>query len=144
MTDYVPHPGHEHFVPDLVTMMNKKDLKSLAFSMSTYQQFNEDAATAVLMYTEDHIGLIMWNLGPGQENDYHLHPTTEHLHVIVEGEVEYTLDGEEPMTLRVGDAVMVPAGVPHGIRNLTENPASYIAIASIKSGPYEKVLVDRP
>ncbi|HVA10319.1 MAG TPA: cupin domain-containing protein, partial [Acidimicrobiales bacterium] len=140
----VPHPGHEHFVPDLVTKMNKNDLKSLAFSMSTYQQFNDDAATAVLMYAEDHLGLIMWNLGPGQQNYYHLHPTTEHLHVVVEGEVEYTLDGEAPFILKVGEAVNVPAGVAHGIRNLTDQPASYIAIASIKSGPYEKVLVERP
>lgn len=144
MTEYTPEPGHERFIPDLVSAMDPSDNKSLVISMSTYQIFDEEAPTAVMAYAADHLGLIMWNLGPGQENDYHVHPATEHLHVLVEGEVEYTLGDGPAVTLKVGDAVMVPAKVPHGIRNVSDKPASYFAIASMKSGPYEKVLVERP
>jgi hypothetical protein len=32
--------------------------------------------------------------------------------------------------------------MPHGIRNLSDEPATYVAVTS--PGPYEKVLVERP
>lgn len=144
MDDYTP-PGHEKLIADRMGAMNPADPQSMVFSMSTYEIYDEEAATAVLAYANEDsdFGLVMWNLGPGQENDYHVHPNTEHLHVVVRGEVEYTLDGGPPVTLRVGDAVMVPAKVPHGIRNVSDEPASYLAVAGTRGG-YEKVLVDRP
>ena len=144
MTDYTP-PGQEKFIIDLMGEMDPNDPQSMVFSMSTYQQFDEEAPTAVLAYAveDSDFGLIMWNLSPGQENDYHMHPNTEHLHVVVQGEVEYTLEGGPPVTLGVGDAVMVPPKVAHGIRNVSDEPASYFAIAGTRGG-YEKVLVEKP
>jgi quercetin dioxygenase-like cupin family protein len=144
MTDYVPEPGHERFIADLASDMNPADPPSLVFSMSTYQTFDEQSPTAVLASATTDLGLIMWNLAPGQENDYHVHPATEHLHVIVQGEVEYTLGDFPPRTMKVGEAVLVPAGIPHGIRNISDAPASYLAVAGMTSGPYEKILVERP
>ncbi len=143
MSDYVP-PSQEKFIIDHMTKMNPTDLPSMVFSMSTYQVFDDEAATAVLAYAVDgsDFGLVMWNLNPGQENDYHMHPETEHLHIVVEGEVEYTLDGGEPVTLKVGDAVMVPAKVPHGIRNTSQARASYLAVAGTRN-EYKKILVDQ-
>ena len=44
--------------------------------------------------------------------------------------------------VRAGQAVMVPENVPHGIRNVGTERASYFAVTS--PGDYEKVLVDRP
>lgn len=144
MTDYVPEPGHERFVADLASAMNAADPPSLVFAMSTYQIFDDQSPTAVLASATTDLGLIMWNLQPGQENDYHVHPRTEHLHIIVAGEVEYTLGDFSPRTMKVGEAVLVPAGIPHGIRNLSDAPASYLAVADITSGAYEKVQLERP
>ena len=76
-----------------------------------------------------------------KQNDYHMHPTTEHLHIIIEGECEYTLGDRPPVITRTGDAVMVPAGIAHGIRNVGDKRASYVAVTS--PGPYEKVRVER-
>lgn len=144
MTDYTP-PSQEKLIADHFGAMDPSDPQSMFFSMSTYQIFDEEVPTAVLAYAHDdsELGLVIWNLNPGQENDYHMHPKSEHLHVILQGEVEYTLDGQAPRTLKVGDAVMVTAEVPHGIRNVSDAPASYIAIASTGRG-YEKALVERP
>lgn len=144
MTDYVPEPGHERFVADLASAMNAADPPSLVFAMSTYQIFDDQSPTAVLASATTDLGLIMWNLQPGQENDYHVHPRTEHLHIIVAGEVEYTLGDFPQRTMRVGEAVLVPAGMPHGIRNASDAPASYLAVADITSGAYEKVQLERP
>ena len=144
MTDYVPEPGHEQFIAELASEMKADEPRSLVFSMSRYQIFDDQSPTAVLASATTDLGLIMWNLSPGQENDYHVHPNTEHLHIIVQGEVEYTLADFPPRTMKVGEAVLVPAGIPHGIRNLSHAPASYLAVAGMTSGPYEKIHLERP
>jgi quercetin dioxygenase-like cupin family protein len=133
--------AHENLVADHATDVNSKDLDTLVFDLAKYQQFTADAATVVLTYVTGQLGVVVWNLEPGQENDYHVHPTTEHLHIVLEGECEYTLADRAPVTVKKGQAVMVPAQVPHGIRNQGTQRASYIAITT--PGPYEKVLVDR-
>jgi quercetin dioxygenase-like cupin family protein len=134
--------AHERIVPDLAGDVNRDDLDTLVFDVSKYQQYSDDAATVVFAYITGQLGVVLWNLEPGQENDYHLHPTTEHLHVVVAGECEYTLGDRPPIVVRPGQAVMVPEKVPHGIRNVGTERASYMAITS--PGPYEKVLVERP
>jgi quercetin dioxygenase-like cupin family protein len=134
--------SHERIVAELAKDVNREDLDTLIFDVSKYQQYSSDAATVVFAYITGQLGVVLWNLEPGQENDYHLHPDTEHLHVVVTGECEYTLGDRPPVMVRAGQAVMVPEKVPHGIRNVGAERASYMAITS--PGPYEKVLVERP
>jgi quercetin dioxygenase-like cupin family protein len=134
--------GHEKIVPELAKDIDRSDLSSLIFDLSKYQVFDADSASVVFTYITGQLGVVVWNLQPGQENDFHLHPTTEHLHIVLEGECEYTLGDLEPVVVRAGQAVMVPEQIPHGIRNKGTTRASYIAITS--PGDYEKVLVERP
>lgn len=143
--DYVPEPGYERFIADRASAMSPSNPTSLVFSMSDYQVFDEEASTAVLAYMAGHtnLGLIMWNLLPGQENDYHVHPGSEHVQIVVEGELEYTIADAAPVTIKMGDAVMVPAGIPHGVRNVSDKRASYFAAAVSPSGSYEKIHVER-
>lgn len=134
-------PDDEKVVLDFFGSIDPANLPSLVFPLSKLQQFDETMPTVVLGYNAQ-LGVVVWNLEPGQENDYHMHPTTEHLHIVIEGECEYQLGDQPPVITRVGDAVMVPAGVPHGIRNVSDKRASYIAITS--PGPYEKQRLERP
>jgi quercetin dioxygenase-like cupin family protein len=134
--------GHERIVADLANDIDRNDLSTLAFDLSKYCQYSPEAATVVFTYITGQLGVVVWNLEPGQENDYHVHPTTEHLHIVLKGECEYTLADQDPIIVREGQAVMVPEQVAHGIRNVGTGPASYIAITS--PGDYQKVLVDRP
>ncbi len=134
----------ERFVPDLVGKIDVENPESLVVDLSTYQVFDADSAVVTLMYTNiaNHgLGIVVWNLEPGQENDFHRHPETEHVHVILAGEAEYTLADRPPVTVRVGQAVMVPANIPHGIRNTGTQRCSYLAVTS--PGDYQKVLADR-
>lgn len=126
---------------DMADDVNPDDLDSLTFELSKYQQFSADAATVVLAYRNGVLPVVVWNLEPGQENDFHMHPDGEHLHIVLEGEVEYSLGDRPARTVTVGQAVMVPKGVPHGIRNVSDQRASYIAITS--PGAYEKIPVER-
>lgn len=141
--DYTPEPDQERVVSDVGPVIDAADPESLFFSMSTYQLFDDRLPTAAIASVTTELGLMMWNLGPGQENDYHVHPNTEHLHIIIEGEVEYTLGDGPPRTMTVGEAVLVPAGIPHGIRNVSDARASYFAVGPL-SAPYVKTRLERP
>ena len=135
----------ERFVAELAGRIDTSVPESLVLDMSTYQQFDAEAAVVTLVYgniADNGLGIVVWNLEPGQCNDYHSHPTTEHLHVIVAGEAEYTLADRPPITVGVGQAVMVPAGMAHGVRNVGSGRCSYLAINS--PGDYQKILVEPP
>jgi quercetin dioxygenase-like cupin family protein len=138
----MPEVSHEKIVAEMAKDIDRTNPSSLVFELSKYQVFSPETATVVFAYISGQLGVVFWNLEPGQENDYHMHPTTEHLHVVVEGEVEYTLGALAPIRVGAGQAVMVPEQVPHGIRNVGTTRASYFAVTS--PGDYQKVLLDRP
>jgi quercetin dioxygenase-like cupin family protein len=133
--------SHEKIVAEMAKDIDRENPASLVFDLSKYQVYSPESATVVFAYISGQLGMVFWNLEPGQENDYHMHPTTEHLHVVVEGEVEYTLGDLDPIRVTAGQAVMVPEQVPHGIRNGGTTRASYFAVTS--PGDYQKVLVER-
>ena len=83
--------AHEKIVAEMANDIDRTDLSTLVFDLDKYQVYNDESATVALAYITGQLAIVFWNLEPGQENDYHLHPTTEHLHVVVAGEVEYTL-----------------------------------------------------
>jgi quercetin dioxygenase-like cupin family protein len=134
--------SQEHMVMEYMRVLGVDDLDDLILDMSKYQVFNDDAATVVLSPRGTLGGVVVWNLLPGQENDYHMHPANEHLTFVVEGELEFTLGARKPEVVRPGQLVVIPATMPHGIRNLSDKQSTYIAVTS--PGPYEKVLVERP
>ena len=84
-------PAHEKIVAEMANDISRDDLSSLVFDLSKYQVYSDDSATVAFAYISGQLGVVFWNLEPGQENDYHLHPTTEHLHVVVAGEARLVL-----------------------------------------------------
>jgi quercetin dioxygenase-like cupin family protein len=135
----------ERVVTALMGKIDPSQPDTLAFDFSTYQQFDPDRPVVTLLYSniaKQGLGIVVWNLEPGQENDYHVHPSTEHVHIILAGEAEYKLGDRPPVRVRVGQAVMVPAKIPHGIRNVGTERCSYVAVNS--PGDYQKIRVDRP
>ena len=127
---------------DLKDRIDPEDPATFVFDPTDYLVYDEESAVVTFAWIKGQLGIVMWNLEPGQWNDYHMHPTTEHLHVVLAGEVEYHLADLAPIRVPAGQAVIVPATVPHGIHNIGTVPASYMAITS--PGPYEKVPVERP
>ena len=61
-------------------------------------------------------------LPPGASNEFHRHPG-EQWWTIQEGEITYTVRGQAPRVLKVGDWVYVPRGTIHRNQNLTNVPA---------------------
>ena len=52
------------------------------------------------------------NYAPGKQVPWHAHPDTEQVMLIIDGEVEMTIE-QETKTLRAGDVVVVNRGLQH-------------------------------
>ena len=56
----------------------------------------------------------------------HSHPGEELVYV-VEGVLEYQLDGRRPLTVRAGEVLFIPAGVVHAVKNVGNGKAAELA-----------------
>ena len=71
----------------------------------------------------------------------HKHPGEEIIYVL-EGTLEYAVDGQEPKTYGAGDALLVPAETPHSVRNVGSGNAAELATYVVEKGKPFLVLVD--
>jgi quercetin dioxygenase-like cupin family protein len=70
----------------------------------------------------------------------HRHPGEEVAYVL-EGTLEYRLDGGPPIVLQAGEMLFIPAGALHSARNVGVGNASELATYVVETG---KPLVVRP
>jgi quercetin dioxygenase-like cupin family protein len=66
------------------------------------------------------------DIGPEAPFVRHFHPGEEIIYVL-EGTLEYTLDGQDPITVEAGEGLTVPAETVHAVRNVGNGPASELA-----------------
>ena len=74
-----------------------------------------------VLYTGEHLQLVLMTLQPGDEIGEEVHPDRDQFFRIEEGEGAIDIDGHEN---RVEDdfAVIVPAGARHNVRNIGSRP----------------------
>ena len=70
---------------------------------------------------------------PGVVAAKHSHPGEELVYVI-EGMLEYQLDGRPPVTLKAGDVLFIPARKPHAVRNVGSGNAAELATYIVEKG----------
>jgi len=73
------------------------------------------------------------DIGPEAPAVRHTHPGEEIIYVL-EGSLEYQLDGHPAMTCNAGDALTVPAGVVHSVRNVGSGNAAELATYVVEKG----------
>ena len=83
---------------------------------------------------------VLVAFAPGVAFPNHSHPGEELVYV-VEGLLEYTLEGRPPVTLKAGDVLFIPAGVPHAVKNVGSSNAAEIATYIVEKG--KQLLVPR-
>ena len=66
------------------------------------------------------------DLGPEGPLVKHTHPGEEIIYIL-EGSLEYQVDGQPTRTYNAGDALTVPAGVVHAVRNVGSGNAAELA-----------------
>jgi len=79
-------------------------------------------------------------IAPGGGTPFHTHPGDQ-WEMIQEGEITYTVKGQDPKVLKVGDSVYIPRGTVHRNQNLTDKPARTVelVIADKDKPPTEAV-----
>ena len=70
---------------------------------------------------------------PGASFPAHSHPGEEIVYVL-EGVLEYQLEGKPPVRLKAGDVLFIPAGVVHSAKNVGKGKGSELATYTVEKG----------
>ena len=73
------------------------------------------------------------DIDPGAAFPKHTHPGEEIIYVI-EGTIEYEVEGEPPVTLKAGDVLFIPAGTIHAAKNVGSGHAKELATYVVEKG----------
>ena len=73
------------------------------------------------------------DFGPGAAFGRHRHPGEEIAYVI-EGSLEYEVEGQPTVTLRAGDVLFIPAGTIHAARNVGTGNGAELATYIVEKG----------
>ena len=73
------------------------------------------------------------DFAPGVAFPPHSHPGEEIAYVI-EGVLEYQLEGKPPVTLKAGEALFIPAGTVHSAKNVGNSNAAELATYIVEKG----------
>jgi len=72
-------------------------------------------------------------IDPGATSPTHRHPGEEIVYVL-EGALEYRVEGKPPVTLKAGDVLFIPAGTIHAARNVGNGPGAELATYVVEKG----------
>jgi quercetin dioxygenase-like cupin family protein len=73
------------------------------------------------------------DIAPGVLAPNHSHPGEEIAYVI-EGQLEYQLEGQPPVTLKAGEVLFIPAGTVHSAKNVGSVNAAELATYIVEKG----------
>src|SRR5688572_30208652 len=83
---------------------------------------------------------VLVELDPGVAFGRHSHPGEEIVYV-VEGSLEYEVDGKPPVTLKAGGVLFIPAGTIHAAKNVGRGNGAEIATYIVEKGKPLVVMV---
>lgn len=70
---------------------------------------------------------------PGHGIQKHTHPGEEMIYIL-EGAIEYQIEGQPPATLKAGQAAMIPAGAAHSARNAGSGVVAALSTYVVEKG----------
>jgi quercetin dioxygenase-like cupin family protein len=108
--DFIPNRGH-------ILNMNQKpifDSNCHHIQISQEVQFVANGIASRTLFHSSHTRMVLFGFSAGQELSEH--SSTQHAIVqMLSGEADWTLGGE-PRTLRSGDLLYMPPGLPHAVK----------------------------
>ena len=70
---------------------------------------------------------------PGVVSPRHTHPGEEIIYVL-EGSLQYEVEGKPPVTLKAGDVLFIPAGTIHAAKNVGSGKGAELATYIVEKG----------
>ena len=101
--------------------MDNATFDPLAVDLRDYVDFDLDAAVGRRVFTTDVVAVDLVCLEPGQVIDARTLPGADAIYTVLGGRAWVVTD-EAEVTLDPLQAVVVPAGIPHGLRNDAPDP----------------------
>ena len=102
-----------------------------AAALAAAEQYNE--ADSKYLFVQPQLGMFLNTVYVGQEMSEHVHDEYHQFVYVVEGRGRGHIAGE-PVALRPGISIRVPAGVPHAWRNSGDGPLTYVEL-KVPAGP---------
>jgi quercetin dioxygenase-like cupin family protein len=84
---------------------------------------------------------VLVEFAPGVSFPRHAHPGEELVYV-VEGTLEYRLDGKPPVTLKAGEVLFIPHGAVHAVKNVGSGKAAELATYIVEKGKPPLAIVE--
>jgi quercetin dioxygenase-like cupin family protein len=72
-------------------------------------------------------------IAPGTASPSHTHPGEEIIYVL-EGSLEYQVEGKPPVTLHAGEVLFIPAGTIHAAKNVGNGNGAELATYIVEKG----------
>jgi mannose-6-phosphate isomerase-like protein (cupin superfamily) len=89
-----------------------------------------------VLFTGKHAQLVLMCLKEGEEIGNEVHPKVDQFFRIEKGELKFVFNnGNETHVVKVGDAVIVPAGTSHNIINVSKGESKLYTIYSPPNHP---------
>lgn len=74
---------------------------------------------------------FVYNLPIGKEVPLHKHPTTDEMFFVIKGKIQFRI-GDKTMVANKGDLLQGKMDIPHGFKNIGDEPAAFLSIKGPK------------
>ena len=81
-----------------------------------HAQWRAEGMGKSTIYQSSHLLVGLNAFEPGQAHTLHAHADMDKVYLVIEGQGLFLLEGSE-VAVQVGEMLVAPAGVPHGVRN---------------------------
>lgn len=108
----------------------KTDPAERIFKIADYVIADAEKLRSGRMYVGDEFRAVVLTLVPGQGQDVHMHPATDHAWFIVSGKGEVTMEDGRRETVEPGWFLVHPRSTVHGIYNTGTENLTYIALST--------------
>jgi mannose-6-phosphate isomerase-like protein (cupin superfamily) len=106
----------------------KTDPSARVFRIDDYI-VHDGPTRAGRMYVGDDFRAVVITLPPGDAQEPHMHPATDHGWFIVSGKGEVTMEDGRHETVQPGMFLVHPRNTIHGLRNIGDADLVYIALS---------------
>lgn len=99
---------------------------------SEHAEWRADTMGKSTLYQSPHMLVGLNAFEPGQSHALHAHAGMDKVYLVVEGEGLFLLE-DAKVTMRAGDLLVAPDGVPHGVENNSQG--RLLVLALLAPGP---------
>ena len=108
------------------------------FHLNDLLRSDQDQLQRVEISRSGQANVIGWCALPGQRIAPHRHPDGQDTWLVVSGQADYLMEGDEVRRLGVGDIAIAAPGQVHGACVVGSEPFTFVSVVSPAAAGFEK------